>query len=56
MRVSNFTSNPTATENGTLVNGLGQLSVGATLYVESADQAIGQYTSAAPFPVTVNFN
>lgn len=55
LRVGNFTSNPAASENGTLVNGLGQLSVGATLYVE-ADQGIGQYTSAAPFPVTVNFN
>jgi hypothetical protein len=55
MRVSNFTSSPASNENGTLVNGLGHLSVGATLYVE-ADQGLGQYTSSAPFPVTVNFN
>ena len=55
MRVGNFTSNPTTTEKGTLVNGIGHLSVGATLYVE-ADQGLGQYASSAPFPVTVNFN
>jgi len=55
MRVGNFTSNPASNQKGTLVNGIGQLSVGATLYVE-ADQGLGQYASAAPFPVTVNFN
>ena len=55
MRVGNFTSNPASTQKGTLVNGIGQLSVGATLYFE-ADQGLGQYASATPFPVTVNFN
>jgi len=55
MRVGNFTSNPASNQKGTLVNGIGQLSVGATLYVE-ADQGLGQYASTAPFPVTVNFN
>lgn len=55
MRVGNFTSNPASTQKGTLVNGIGQLSIGATLYVE-ADQGLGQYASATPFPVTVNFN
>ncbi|MCK9410880.1 MAG: DUF4402 domain-containing protein [Prolixibacteraceae bacterium] len=55
MRVGNFTSNPASSQKGTLVNGIGQLSVGATLFVE-ADQGLGQYASTAPFPVTVNFN
>ncbi|MCX6222975.1 MAG: DUF4402 domain-containing protein [Bacteroidia bacterium] len=55
MRVGNFNSNPASTQKGTLVNGIGQLSVGATLYFE-ADQGLGQYASASPFPVTVNFN
>jgi len=55
LRVGNFTSNPSSAQKGTLVNGVGQLSVGATLYVE-ADQGLGAYASTSPFPVTVNFN
>jgi hypothetical protein len=55
LRVGNFTSNPSSSQKGTLINGAGVLSVGATLYVE-ADQGLGQYTSTSPFPVTVNFN
>lgn len=55
MRVSNFTSSPSSTGNGTLINGKGVLTVGATLYV-NASQGIGKYVSAAPFPVTVNFD
>lgn len=55
LRVGNFTSNPSSAQKGTLINGAGALSVGATLYVE-ADQGLGQYASTSPFPVTVNFN
>ena len=55
MRVSNFTSSPSSSGNGTLTNGRGILTVGATLYV-NASQGIGKYVSAAPFPVTVNFD
>ncbi len=54
MRVSDFTSTPSATGFGTFTNGTGSLTVGATLYV-SASQGIGKYTSTSPFPVTVNF-
>ncbi len=54
MRVSNFTSNPSSTGYGTFTNGIGTLTVGATLYV-NASQGIGKYTSVSPFPVTVNF-
>ena len=55
LRVGNFTSNPSPSQKGTLVNGIGNLSVGATLYLE-ADQGLGAYASTSPFPVTVNFN
>jgi hypothetical protein len=54
MRVSNFTSNASASGTGNFVNGTGVLTVGATLYV-SAEQGLGNYVSSAPFPVTVNF-
>ena len=54
MRVSNFTSTPSSTGYGTFTNGLGILTVGATLYV-NASQGIGKYISTSPFPVTVNF-
>lgn len=55
MRVSNFTSSPSSSGYGTLTNGKGLLTVGATLYV-NASQGIGKYVSSAPFPVTVNFD
>ena len=54
MRVSNFTSFPSASGQGTFINGSGKLTVGATLHV-SEDQGIGKYVSSSPFPVTVNF-
>lgn len=54
MRVSNFTSIPSATSFGTFTNGEGTISVGATLYV-SAQQGLGQYASTTSFPVTVNY-
>ena len=54
MTVDNWTSNPTPT--GTLDGGGSQaLTVGATLHV-SGSQAAGNYTSATPFTVTVNYN
>lgn len=53
MRVGNFTSN-TIQGLGSFNNGLGTLTVGATLYVNSY-QGIGKYVSINPFPVTVNF-
>lgn len=40
---------------GTLVNGLQSFTVGATLTVGSA-QAVGTYTNATGFAVTVNYN
>lgn len=55
MRVGNFTSSPSSAQKGTFVNGIGILSVGATLFVEE-DQGLGSYASSSPFPVTVNFN
>jgi hypothetical protein len=55
MRVSNFTSSPSSSGYGTLTNGKGVLTVGATLHV-NASQGIGKYISSAPFPVTVNFD
>jgi hypothetical protein len=55
MRVSNFTSYPSSSGDGTMANGKGVLTVGATLYV-NASQGIGKYVSATPFPVTVNFD
>jgi len=55
MRVGNFTSNPSTSSRGSLVNGVGIISIGATLFVES-DQGLGNYASTTPFPVTVNFN
>ncbi|MBV5336699.1 MAG: DUF4402 domain-containing protein, partial [Deltaproteobacteria bacterium] len=54
MRVSNFTSTPSNSGYGTFTNGIGVLTVGATLYV-NASQGIGKYVSTSPFPVTVNF-
>ncbi len=54
MRVSNFTSSPSASGYGTIVNGKGVLNVGATLYVNSM-QELGNYVSSSPFPVTVNY-
>ena len=54
MRVSNFTSTPSASGYGNFTNGKGILKVGATLYIE-AYQGVGMYVSVAPFPVTVNF-
>ncbi len=55
IRVGNFTSNPSSVQKGTFVNGIGILSIGATLFVVE-DQGLGAYVSASPFPVTVNFN
>jgi len=54
MRVSNFTSSPSASGYGTITNGKGILTVGATLYV-NAMQDVGNYVSSSPFPVTVNY-
>jgi hypothetical protein len=54
MRVSNFTSSPSASGYGTITNGKGVLNVGATLYV-NAMQEVGNYISSSPFPVTVNY-
>jgi hypothetical protein len=54
MRVSNFTSSPSASGYGTITNGKGILTVGATLYVNSM-QEVGNYISSSPFPVTVNY-
>lgn len=54
MRVSNFTSNASASGNGIFKNGESSLSIGATLYV-NAEQGLGNYVSSTPFPVTVNF-
>lgn len=54
MRVSNFTSSPSASGYGSITNGKSTLNVGATLYV-NAMQELGQYISASPFPVTVNY-
>jgi hypothetical protein len=53
MTVGTFTSTPTA--NGTLSSGTATVTVGATLNV-AANQAAGNYTSATPFSVTVNYN
>ena len=52
MRVSNFTSYSSGYSN--FKDGVGELSIGATLYVSSR-QGLGNYVSSAPFPVTVNF-
>lgn len=54
MRVGDFKSYPSASGYGFFKDGIGQLYVGATLYVNS-DQSLGKYISSAPFPVTVNF-
>jgi hypothetical protein len=53
MTVNNFQSNPSGT--GALVGGAQTLTVGATLNVGSG-QAVGTYTNAAGFDVTVNYN
>jgi hypothetical protein len=53
MTVTNFTSSPSGT--GTLTGGSQVLNVGATLNV-SAGQPAGEYVSATPFDVTVNYN
>lgn len=54
MTVTSFTSNPSPT--GTLdASGKQTVNVGATLNVAAA-QAAGNYTSATPFNVTVNYN
>jgi hypothetical protein len=52
MTVNTFTSTPSGT--GT-ISGTTALTVGATLNV-TASQPSGNYTSAAPFTVTVNYN
>ena len=54
MRVSKFTSSPSASGYGNFTNGKGILKVGATLYIEPF-QGLGKYVSVAPFAVTVNF-
>ena len=54
MRVSNFTSSPSASGYGSITNGKGVLTVGATLYVNKM-QEVGNYISSSPFPVTVNY-
>ncbi|RAJ82026.1 uncharacterized protein DUF4402 [Chitinophaga dinghuensis] len=51
--VDNFTSNPSGT--GLLTGGVQTLNVGATLEV-TANIAPGNYTTATPFNVTVNYN
>ncbi|TKC05730.1 DUF4402 domain-containing protein [Pedobacter polaris] len=53
MTVNNFTSGSAASP-GSFVNGAQTLKVGATLNL-SASQAAGEYTSASPFTVTVNY-
>lgn len=53
MIVDNFTSTPDAT--GTLASGEEIINIGATLNL-TASQAEGEYTSATPFSVTVNYN
>lgn len=54
MTVDTWTTTPTPTG---LLNGSGtqSLTVGATLHVNGS-QAVGTYTSAAPFTVTVGYN
>ena len=54
MTVNAFTSDPTALA-GALTAGSQTLYVGATLNV-AAGQASGNYTTATPFTVTVNYN
>jgi hypothetical protein len=53
MVVNTFTSTPSGT--GALTSGTQTLTVGATLNV-AAGQAVGTYTNATGFPVTVNYN
>jgi Domain of unknown function (DUF4402) len=53
MTVNEFTSTPTVST--TLTDGTKKIIVGATLHV-SGNQALGNYLSASPFPVTVNYN
>lgn len=53
MTVNTFTSTPAST--GTLSSGSQTITIGATLNL-IASQAEGSYTSATPFPVTVNYN
>jgi len=53
MIVNSFTSTPSST--GILTAGTQDITVGATLNLV-ASQAPGDYTSAAPFAVTVNYN
>ncbi|MDQ0639295.1 hypothetical protein QF042_002860 [Pedobacter sp. W3I1] len=53
MTVNTFTSTPATT--GTLTAGTQIIKVGATLNLV-ASQAVGSYTSATPFTVTVNYN
>lgn len=53
MTVDTFTSTPATT--GALTSGTQIIKVGATLNLV-ASQAVGSYTSATPFTVTVNYN
>jgi hypothetical protein len=53
MSVTAFNSTPSST--GLLTGGTQIVTVGATLTV-SANQAAGDYTSATPFTMTVNYN
>lgn len=53
MLVTDFTSTPTG--YGDLSDGIREVKVGATLVV-TGDQALGEYASISPFPVTVNYN
>lgn len=53
MTVNTWTSSPTPT--GTLTGGTSTLTVGATLNV-AGSQPAGEYVSAIPFEVTVNYN
>lgn len=53
MTVNTFTSTPATT--GALTSGTQVIKVGATLNLV-ASQAVGSYTSATPFTVTVNYN
>jgi len=53
MMVTDFTSTPNGF--GELSDGTRDVLVGATLMV-TGDQVLGEYASATPFPVTVNYN
>lgn len=55
MTVNNFVSSPSVVAGGTLSDGSQNITVGATLNVNSG-QVPGVYTNATGFDVTVNYN